>query len=128
MRYLSLGQLLRIHDSLLESSGGAAGIRDLGRVEAALAQPMARFGGHDLYATLVEKAAALAFSIIQGHPFIDGNKRAGHAAMAVFLRLFSPNSLSQYAAASFASSACSGCFIRIFISFFSLTRLPMLIS
>jgi len=87
MRHTSLAQLLRIHDSLLESSGGAAGIRDLGRLEAAIAQPLARFGEHDLYPTLVEKAAALAFSIIQGHPFIDGNKRAGHAAMAIFLRL-----------------------------------------
>ena len=87
MRYLSLAQLLRIHELLLDSSGGAAGIRDLGRVEAAIAQPRATFGEHDLYPTLVEKAAALAFSIIQGHPFIDGNKRAGHAAMAVLLRL-----------------------------------------
>ena len=43
------------------------------------------FAGHDLYTTLAEKAAALAFSIIRNHPFLDGNKRTGHAAMEVFL-------------------------------------------
>ena len=45
------------------------------------------FGGKDLYPTPAEKAAALAFSIIRNHPFIDGNKRTGHAAMEVFLIL-----------------------------------------
>jgi death-on-curing protein len=44
------------------------------------------FDGNDLYPTLVEKAAALGYSIIQNHPFIDGNKRAGHAALEVFLK------------------------------------------
>ena len=45
------------------------------------------FGGRDLYPTLSEKAAALGFSIIRNHPFIDGNKRIGHATMEVFLIL-----------------------------------------
>lgn len=45
------------------------------------------FGGEDLYPTIIEKAAALGFSLIKGHPFIDGNKRIGHAAMEVFLVL-----------------------------------------
>ena len=62
-------------------------MRDLGRAEAAVAQPRMSYGDHELYPTVVEKAAALAYAIIQGHPFVDGNKRAGHAAMAVFLRL-----------------------------------------
>jgi death-on-curing protein len=48
---------------------------------------MATFDGADLYPTLVAKAAALGFSLIQGHPFVDGNKRIGHAAMEVFLVL-----------------------------------------
>ena len=48
---------------------------------------MATFDGAELYPTLVDKAAALGFSLIQGHPFIDGNKRIGHAAMEVFLVL-----------------------------------------
>ena len=85
IRYLTLAEVLSLHAELLASSGGAAGIRDLGRVQAALAQPMATFDGDELYPTVVAKAAALGFSLIQGHPFIDGNKRIGHAAMEVFL-------------------------------------------
>ena len=87
IRYLTLAEVLSLHADLLASSGGAAGVRDLGRVQSALAQPMATFDGADLYPTLVAKAAALGFSLIQGHPFVDGNKRIGHAAMEVFLVL-----------------------------------------
>jgi len=45
------------------------------------------FGGKELYPSLAEKAAALGFSLIQNHPFADGNKRTGHAAMAMFLKI-----------------------------------------
>jgi death-on-curing protein len=45
------------------------------------------FGGEDLYPTIVEKAVALGFSLIQNHPFVDGNKRTGHAGMEIFLVL-----------------------------------------
>jgi death-on-curing protein len=48
---------------------------------------MATFGGEDLYPALADKAAALGFALVQGHAFIDGNKRIGHAAMEVFLML-----------------------------------------
>jgi death-on-curing protein len=87
IRYLTLAEVLSLHAALLASSGGAAGVRDLGRVQAALAQPMSTFDGVELYPTLVAKASALGFSLIQGHPFVDGNKRIGHAAMEVFLVL-----------------------------------------
>ena len=49
--------------------------------------PQATYGGEDLYPTIVDKASSLGFSLIQNHPFIDGNKRIGHAAMATFLIL-----------------------------------------
>ena len=62
-------------------------MRDLGRLQSALAQAMATFDGVELYVDVVAKAAALGFVIIKGHPFIDGNKRVGHAAMEVFLVL-----------------------------------------
>jgi len=87
IRYLTLAEVLSLHAQILAASGGAAGVRDLGRVQAALAQPMATFDGAELYPTLVAKAAALGFSLIQGHPFVDGNKRIGHAALEVFLVL-----------------------------------------
>jgi death on curing protein len=85
VRFLSLAEVLRLHANLIAVSGGAQGLRDLGRIESALAQPLATFDGSELYPNLHEKAAALGFALIQGHPFVDGNKRIGHAAMEVFL-------------------------------------------
>lgn len=87
MRYLALNEVLDLHQRLLEQSGGAAGIRDLGALESSLAQPRMTFGGEDLYPSIVDKATALSFSLINNHPFVDGNKRVGHAAMEIFLIL-----------------------------------------
>ncbi len=87
MRYLTLNEVFVIFERILEQSGGLAGIRDLGALESALAQPRMIFEGQELYPTLVDKAAALAFSLIKNHPFLDGNKRVGHAAMELFLLL-----------------------------------------
>lgn len=85
MRYLTLTEVLGLHARLVASSGGAGGLRDLGRLQAALAQPLATFDGVELYPDVVAKAGALGFALVMGHPFIDGNKRIGHAAMEVFL-------------------------------------------
>ena len=87
MRFLTLNELLCLHQRILNQSGGADGIRDLGLAESALAQPKMLFDGKELYATLTEKSAALCFSLIMNHPFIDGNKRVGHAALEIFLIL-----------------------------------------
>lgn len=89
-RYLTLAEVLSLHVEVLASSGGAAGIRDLGRVQAALGQPMATFDDAELHPTVEAKAAALGFSLIQGHSFVDGNKRIGHAAMEVSGRTDAP--------------------------------------
>ena len=88
MRWLTLAEVLDLHRRLIEQSGGRAGLRDIGLLEASLAQPRQTFGGTDLYPGVVAKAAALGFSLIQNHPFIDGNKRVGHAAMEVSLLLY----------------------------------------
>lgn len=85
MVYLSLPEIIQLHVMILQQSGGAAGTRDFGALESALAQPGMTFGGVELYPTLPEKAAALCFSLVRNHPFVDGNKRTGHAAMEVFL-------------------------------------------
>ena len=87
MRFLSLAEVLRLHAAIIEATGGSPGVRDLGQFESATAQPHATFDGNDVYPELVDKAAALGFSLIQGHAFVDGNKRVGHAAMEVFLLL-----------------------------------------
>ncbi|TVR08077.1 MAG: type II toxin-antitoxin system death-on-curing family toxin, partial [Phormidium sp. GEM2.Bin31] len=68
-------------------SGGELGIRNLGLLESAIIQPKMTFNAEDLYPSLLEKAAALGFSIIMNHPFVDGNKRTGHAATEIFLVL-----------------------------------------
>jgi death-on-curing protein len=87
MRCLTLNELLQLHHHLVEQSGGSAGIHSMGALELALAQPRMTFSGEDLYPTIVDKAAALGFALIRNHPFVDGNKRTGHAAMEVFLFL-----------------------------------------
>ena len=87
MRQLSLPELLWLHDRLLQTSGGTPGVRDLGQIEAALAQPRASFDTADLYPDLLAKAAVLCFGLVRGHGFIDGNKRIGHAAMEMLLLL-----------------------------------------
>lgn len=87
MRYLTLKETLELHRRIIQQSGGSSGIRDLGLLESALAQPLMTFGGEDLYPTLAEKAASLCFSLVKNHPFVDGNKRIGHAVMETFLIL-----------------------------------------
>lgn len=87
MRYLALGEVLRLHQMIIEQTGGAGGLRDVGLLVSALAQPRASFGSDDLHPTPVDKAAALCSALVQNDPFVDGNKRVGHAAMATFLAL-----------------------------------------
>jgi death-on-curing protein len=85
MRYLTLGEVLALHRRILAESGGLPGLRDLGAIASALSQPRVSVGGQDAYPTLIDKAAALGYSLIRNHGFIDGNKRIAHAAMEVFL-------------------------------------------
>ncbi len=87
MRYLTLNEVLEVHRQVMAQAGGAEGLMHLSALESALAQPQMTFGGEDLYPTLVDKAAALGYALIKNHPFLDGNKRTGHAAMEVFLVL-----------------------------------------
>ena len=87
IRYLSLEEVLELHRLVLRQSGGLEGVRDLGGLEAAVAQPQMTFDVQDLYPCLPTKAATLGFSLIRNHPFVDGNKRIGHLAMEMFLVL-----------------------------------------
>jgi death-on-curing protein len=85
MIYLELAEVLELHRRLIEQSGGSPGVRDRGLLESALAQPQMAFGGEELNPTIADKASALGFSLIRNHPFVDGNKRIGHAALETFL-------------------------------------------
>lgn len=87
MRYLTVGEVIEIYSRVMTQSGGSVGILDLGALESAVAQPRMTFNRKELYPTIFEKASALGFSLIQNHPFVDGNKRTGHAAMETFLML-----------------------------------------
>jgi len=85
MRNLGLGDILELYRRIMEETGGATGVRDINGLQSALAQPRITFEGNDLYPSVAAKAAALGFSLIMNHPFLDGNKRVGHAAMELFL-------------------------------------------
>jgi death on curing protein len=87
MRYLSLREILELHDKIIEVYGGAKGIRDMHALESAANQPRITFNQTDLYPDILTKAAALCFFLVMNHPFVDGNKRVGHAAMEAFLIL-----------------------------------------
>ena len=86
IEYLSLAQILHLHEAQIEAFGGAGGVRDKGALESAVARPMMTFGGEDLYPDVAAKAAALMHSLVLKHPFVDGNKRVG-AAAAEFIAL-----------------------------------------
>ena len=87
MRYLTVDEVVELHELVVARSGGGSGVREIGGIESAVAQPQMTFGGADLYPSIAEKAAAIAFSLVMNHPFVDGNKRIGHAAMETFLML-----------------------------------------
>lgn len=85
--FLTAAEVLRFHTRQIEEFGGTDGVRDMGLLQSALAQPEAGFGGHWLHEDLFEMAAAYAFHICKNHPFFDGNKRTALDAALLFLEL-----------------------------------------
>ena len=85
--YLTLEEILIIHEDQIERYGGTSGIRDLALLDSAILRPQTTFSGKDLYETLFEKAASLMHSLIMNHAFIDGNKRTGAVSTFIFLEL-----------------------------------------
>ena len=85
--FLSLDEAVRIQQDQLIRYGGRGGIRDIGLLQSALAMPQAGFGDRYAHEDLFVMAAAYLFHIVQNHPFVDGNKRAGIAVALVFLVL-----------------------------------------
>ena len=80
--YLSLEDVLFIHQEQLRLFGGAEGIRDLGLIDSALLRPQTGY-----YGGLIDEAAALWESLAMNHGFVDGNKRVAFASVDVFLEL-----------------------------------------
>lgn len=86
MNYLTPEQVLFIHARLISETGGAHGVRDVGLLESAVARPQATFEDRLLYPNVFVQAAALMDSLVNNHPFVDGNKRTGITAAGLFLR------------------------------------------
>ena len=85
--FLTLAEIIEIHNDQIERYGGHKGVRDMGLLQSAIAQPEASFGGTFLHEGVFEMASAYAFHVCQNHPFFDGNKRAALAVALVFLEI-----------------------------------------
>ena len=86
-KFLSLAEMLEIHQDQISRYGGASGIRDIALLKSALGMPSVTFGGEFLHTDIYEMAAAYLFHLVKNHPFVDGNKRVGVVAALVFLIL-----------------------------------------
>ncbi len=86
-KFLTVTQVLAIHDQMIKRFGGSPGLRDLGLVESAVARPKTSFEGKYLYLTIFDQAAALLQSLLKNHPFVDGNKRTALTSAGIFLKV-----------------------------------------
>ena len=85
--FLTLEEILAIHEDRVRKYGGSSGVRDLGLLQSAIGTVTATFGGEFLHHTIFEMAAAYLFHICRNHPFLDGNKRTALACAIAFLGL-----------------------------------------
>jgi death on curing protein len=85
--FLSLDQVLAVHQRVLDAYGGAAGLRDRNLIDSAVAMPKVTFGGEYLHEGIPAMAAAYLFHLCKNHPFVDGNKRCALASSIQFLYL-----------------------------------------
>lgn len=85
--FLTLAEVIDIHNDQLKRYGGEPGARDLGLLESAISVPQSGFGGQLLHSSLFDMAAAYAYHISENQPFVDGNKRTALAAALIFLEM-----------------------------------------
>jgi death-on-curing protein len=85
--FLTLADVIEIHDDQIRRYGGSQSIRDIGLLDSAVVMAQASFAGQYLHPALYEMAAAYAYHISENQPFVDGNKRTGLAAALTFLKL-----------------------------------------
>lgn len=102
--FLTLDEVLALHEDQIRRYGGAIGLRDAGLLSSAVATPRATFAGELLHGTLVEIAAAYLYHLARNHPFVDGNKRTALAACLAFLWLNDPCGARAYDAVAAGSS------------------------
>jgi death-on-curing protein len=85
IRFLSLQNVIHIHEDTLAHEGGMPGLRDEGLLASAVEMPQAAFAGEFLHESLAAMAAAYLYHLCQNHPFADGNKRTAAFSTVVFL-------------------------------------------
>lgn len=87
IEYLTIEQVIELHDDMLKRYGGLPGIRDKNLLWSAIDAPKAAMFGQEMYPSVYEKAAAYLYHLVCNHPFNDANKRTGYAVMLVFLKV-----------------------------------------
>ncbi|MBR1721907.1 MAG: type II toxin-antitoxin system death-on-curing family toxin [Treponema sp.] len=87
MIFFEYEQVIKLHTSLIAKTGGMDGIRDENLLDSALKSPFQTFGGNELYPDILDKASQLCYSLVENHPFADGNKRIGVHLTLLFLQV-----------------------------------------
>ena len=87
MIFFSKDQILNIHSALITKTGGIDGIREYSLLDLSLQSIFQTFDGKELYPSVLDKAAQLCYSLIENHPFLDGNKRIGVHLALIFLKI-----------------------------------------
>lgn len=85
VKYLSEAEIIAVNEEMVSKYGGLAGVRDLHLLKAAVGRPQISVFFEDAYKSIFDKAAALFHSIINNHPFLDGNKRTSLFSAVLFL-------------------------------------------
>lgn len=86
IRFLSVEEVIYIHDVLIAQHGGLMGLRDLGLLISAIETPKIQIDKKFLHKSIFDQAAAYLFHISKNYPFLDGNKRTAAASALIFLK------------------------------------------
>lgn len=109
MIFFESEQVIKLHSSLIAKTGGMDGIRDENLLDSTLKSPFQTFDGSELYPNILDKASQLCYSLVENHPFADGNKRIGVHLTLLFLKLNNENiEYSQAELIDFGLNIASG--------------------
>jgi death-on-curing protein len=109
IEFLTLEDVLALHNEMIQHYGGSPGLRDAGLLEAALGMPQAGFGGQYFHEFPHEMGAAYLYHLVRNHPFIDGNKRVALACAILFFKIKGvPYSITEEEAVELTLSAAGG--------------------
>lgn len=86
MVWITVEDAIKIHNRIIEATGGVDGLRDRAGLEAAVSAPLQSFGGVDLFPGKIEKIARVGFGLASNHAFLDGNKRIGAMMTQLMLK------------------------------------------